>query len=101
MPAIATLTKTGQITIPKEIRDHLGLKPGQKIIFRKTKDAALLERQKTVEEITEHIHSLIPDDVRAKYISEYGGLTYTEYLDKWLDSPEARAEREEEELRCR
>ncbi len=29
----ATLTSKGQTTIPKEIREHLGLKPGDRIDF--------------------------------------------------------------------
>lgn len=28
-----TLTSKGQVTIPKAIRDHLGLKPGNKVEF--------------------------------------------------------------------
>jgi antitoxin PrlF len=28
-----TLTSKGQVTIPKAIRDHLGLKPGHKVAF--------------------------------------------------------------------
>lgn len=31
--AESTLTAKGQTTIPKEIRDHLGLRPGDKIEF--------------------------------------------------------------------
>ena len=30
---IATMTSKGQTTIPKEIRDHLNLKPGDKIAY--------------------------------------------------------------------
>jgi antitoxin PrlF len=29
----ATVTAKGQITIPKSIRDHLGIKPGSKVDF--------------------------------------------------------------------
>ncbi len=90
MPAIATLTKTGQITIPKEIRDHLGLKPGQKIIFRKTKDAARLEREKTASEIAEEIDKLIPAEVREYHMAHYAGLTANEAIDKWLETDDAK-----------
>ena len=43
----ATVTKKGQITIPKKIRDKLGLKEGQKVIFElKGKEAVLLPEVK-------------------------------------------------------
>ena len=29
--AVATMTSKGQLTVPKEIRDRLGLKPGDKV----------------------------------------------------------------------
>jgi len=33
-----TVTSKGQVTIPKPVRDLLGLKPGSKVDFRKTED---------------------------------------------------------------
>jgi antitoxin PrlF len=36
--AIATMTTKGQITIPKEIREALGLKPGDRVDFVLGKD---------------------------------------------------------------
>jgi antitoxin PrlF len=32
--ANATVTSKGQITVPKEIRDHLGVEPGDRISFQ-------------------------------------------------------------------
>jgi len=31
----ATMTSKGQITVPKEVRDAMGLKPGSKVMFVK------------------------------------------------------------------
>lgn len=28
-----TVTRKGQVTIPKVVRDHLGIKPGSKVVF--------------------------------------------------------------------
>jgi len=40
----STLTSKGQLTIPKEIRDALQLKPGQTLEFRITEDGQALMR---------------------------------------------------------
>jgi AbrB family looped-hinge helix DNA binding protein len=39
----AKVTSKGQITIPKEVRDALGLVPGDRVAFRLVEDAAILE----------------------------------------------------------
>lgn len=36
--SITTLSSKGQLVIPKEIRDALGIKPGQKVLFKMIKD---------------------------------------------------------------
>lgn len=89
MTYAATLTRTGQITVPKWVRELLGVESGQRIVFRKEKNAVLMEREKTAEETADEIHALIPDDVREAYIKDYGGLTAREVQEKWIASDAA------------
>lgn len=46
MPTDATLTSKGQTTIPKEIRDSLGMKPGDRMTFTLMPDATVVMRVK-------------------------------------------------------
>jgi antitoxin PrlF len=47
MTTAATLTSKGQTTIPKEIRDSLGIKPGDLLTFTQMQDGTVLLRAKT------------------------------------------------------
>lgn len=46
MTADATLTSKGQTTIPKEIRDGVGMKPGDRMTFTLMPDGTVLIRVK-------------------------------------------------------
>lgn len=96
----ATLTRTGQITIPKAVREALGVKPGQRIVFNIEKKTAKIERQKTVDEITDEIHALVPDYARKNFIEKNAGKTASEIREEWLKSNEAREYYEERRRRC-
>ena len=50
MATTATLTSKGQITIPKEIREKLGLKKGDKLVLIE-KDGNVILRKVSLEEI--------------------------------------------------
>lgn len=50
--ARATLTSKGQITIPKEVRDRLGLKPGDRVeIYIDHDGRTVIERTLKLEEL--------------------------------------------------
>jgi antitoxin PrlF len=37
-----TVTSKGQVTIPKPVRDHLGIVPGSQITFRRADDGSII-----------------------------------------------------------
>jgi AbrB family looped-hinge helix DNA binding protein len=39
---VSTVTVKGQVTIPKAVRDHLGIKPGSKVEFRRAEDGSVV-----------------------------------------------------------
>jgi AbrB family looped-hinge helix DNA binding protein len=43
----ATLTSKGQVTIPKQVRQELGLKPGDRVTFTVMPDGTAIMRAKT------------------------------------------------------
>ena len=49
----ATLTSKGQLTVPKEVRDRLGLKSGDRVVFEFEDDTVRLrvERRKSLGEL--------------------------------------------------
>jgi antitoxin PrlF len=49
----ATLTTKGQITIPKEVREHLGVDTGDRLSFVLQKDGTVI-----VKPITRHVREL-------------------------------------------
>lgn len=44
MDVRATVTSKGQITLPKSVRDHLGLRPGDGVVFRVEGERAVLAK---------------------------------------------------------
>ena len=45
----ATLTSKGQLTVPKEIRDQLGLKPGDRLSFEIRESGSVVMEPETVD----------------------------------------------------
>lgn len=45
----ATVTSKGQITVPKEIRDHLGVEPGDRLSFQIGSSGEVIVEPETVD----------------------------------------------------
>jgi len=45
----ATLTSKGQITIPKQVRDRLGVQAGDRLSFREREDGSIVVEAETVD----------------------------------------------------
>ena len=58
MSTDATLTSKGQTTIPKEIRDSLGMQPGDRMTFTLMSDSTVIMRvkSKSVTELAGMLH---------------------------------------------
>ena len=83
MAQVTTLTSKGQVTIPKEIRDQLGLKPSDKIMFSLENGHVTLRRAyPALEEVVSSIPAI---DVPMK---EWDDIVQDEaaqrYADKFL-----------------
>jgi AbrB family looped-hinge helix DNA binding protein len=64
-----TITEKGQVVIPKDIRDQLGLKPGSEILFE-IEDGKVIIRKKTDGERTaEEFFSVIPEEKKLKSLT--------------------------------
>lgn len=48
MPS-ATVTSKGQITLPKEVRARLGLRPGDRVAFRENADGSIVVEAETID----------------------------------------------------
>ena len=53
-----TITKSGQVTPPQELRDFLSVKIGDKITFRKNQNEVYIARRLSDEEFLEHLDSI-------------------------------------------
>ncbi len=55
MYANAKITSKGQITIPAEIREALGVGKGDTVVFETTAEYVTVRRQPTLQEIIDHV----------------------------------------------
>lgn len=71
----STVTSKGQVTIPKPVRDHLGIAPGSQVAFRRAADGSIvIERADTASRPQSRIASLRGHAGRGKSTDEIMAL---------------------------
>lgn len=80
------VTTKGQVTIPKEIRDHLGIKPGSEVEFVREADAVRLVAGDTVAAGRLRVERFREALERMAGTIDTGGMDGKEYID-WLRGP--------------
>ena len=59
----------GQIVVPKDIRDQLGLKPGSEVLFEIEDGKIIIRKKKTGEEFVDEFVSIIPKEKKLKKLT--------------------------------
>lgn len=80
------VTEKGQVTIPKEIRDHLGIRPGSEVAFVRDANKVQLvvnNDDETREHRMRRFHEALE---RMAGTFDSGGMDGKEYVD-WLRGP--------------
>lgn len=93
-----TITKSGQVTLPKELRDFLGVGLGQKITFKKGADSVLIERRISDDEFLEKLDSLKKPETKTfikKHRAKLAKMSVSEMKEEWAKSPDGKKYLEE------
>ncbi|MBR2836793.1 hypothetical protein IKE79_00355 [Candidatus Saccharibacteria bacterium] len=106
MSYAVSINSSGQATIPKAVRDLLGVVPGKnRLTFDIVKGKVILGREKSraeqLDESMEKIWAMLeeaerrnPEITKAK--EKYKGMTYDEVMDAYYATEEGKKEFEEE-----
>lgn len=90
MTYTATITKSGQVTLPKVIRDLLNVKIGERVDFdvdKKTNEV-FIKRKLTPEEVAEKLDSMTSPETKIR-IQKLGGKPFDEIREKiYNDEPD-------------
>ncbi len=69
----AKITSKGQLTLPKPLRDKLGLKTGDNIVIRETSEGYVLEKELDEQRFKKYVGYLNQDSDSDKVIEELRG----------------------------
>ncbi|MBQ3441149.1 AbrB/MazE/SpoVT family DNA-binding domain-containing protein [Candidatus Saccharibacteria bacterium] len=88
MSYAVVINSSGQITLPKAIRDVLGVKIGDRVKFDIEKEEVKVSRVKDIYEVLAEIDAERTPEERAR-IKAIAGKTVHELMDEWDNSEEA------------
>lgn len=92
-----TITRSGQITLPKAFREMIGVKPGERVTLEADRSRIQVRRQPSEEEFRKTLK--ISPETRAiieRDKAEGRKLSASQMLDEYYDSPAGQAELERE-----
>ncbi len=89
----AVITQSGQVTLPKELREFLGVKPGERILFDRDEkeNKVYLKRKLSLEEYTAELNKNTSRKTR-KIIEKSAGMSVSEMMAIYAKSPRGRKE---------
>ena len=79
----AKISSNWQIAIPKEVREHLGIKPGDRLLFIPMKDKVKMIKQKSLREEMAEWRSGLSEETKAK-IKTMAGWTAAQYRERLM-----------------
>lgn len=88
MNQAVVINSSGQITLPKAIRDILGVKIGDRVRFDVKKDKVEVSRVKDIYEVLAEVDAMWTPEERAR-IKATSGKTARELREEWENSEEA------------
>lgn len=97
---VLTLNRSSQVTLPKALRELLGVELGSHLAYRRVgkRKQVVIEREPTFAERMDAVRAkidarLTPEEraLRAELIEKNRGKTASELRDEWDRSPEGRA----------
>lgn len=73
-----TVSQKGQVTIPIEVRDRLGIHPGDKVEFEETDDGYVLQKQIADERFTKWQGAISSDQSMSERMQDLRGRPLTD-----------------------
>ena len=89
-----SITKSGQMTLPKELRQFLRLDGARKVTLEKEKDRVVLKRKMSKDEFFAKLDTHVSEEAR-EIARKDGDKSVSRIIDEYHDSPAGRKEMED------